>query len=249
MDDPKTRFKTIINSIKITNIVEELVKQELLHGRPLTLDEYIPAIKNKMFYYNNKTDTLQQIKILAIRPFESLMSLIKDSLELYHSLGTDLCKQVSVYDYMCALKGRYHLHQTHILRVSATIEEACQVAKNFEYWQKYNVVTAALQVTVAPSNFRLTLLPPCLNIRTLPCRRLLETLPLLILVLLIWILLHIFLLWRWHTIPAAILLLLIPPQMHLTTFLILARVVATSLDTTLQILGTFRKNDVGAAVN
>jgi len=54
------------------------VKQELLYGRPLSLDECIPTIKNKMSYYNNKTDALQQINILAIRPFESIDDLIKD---------------------------------------------------------------------------------------------------------------------------------------------------------------------------
>jgi len=137
MDNPKTRFETIINSIKITNIVEELVKQELLYRRHLSLDECIPTIKNKMSYYNNKTDALQQINILAIRPFESIDAFNKRFLELYYSLGTDLCKQVSVYDYMNALKGRYHFHQTLILRAPATIEEAFQVAKNFEYWQQY----------------------------------------------------------------------------------------------------------------
>jgi len=167
MDDPQDRFETIINSIKINSIVEDLVKQERLLGRPLTLDECIPIIRGKLTYQNSKKDAFQQIKILTIRPHETIEAFNKRFLDLFYSLGTEYSKQVSVYDYMNALKGRFDLHQTLILRSPSTIEDACQVAKNYEYWQEYNTVTYG-QAPVFPPNPRVAAMNDSTNYGPVP---------------------------------------------------------------------------------
>jgi len=167
MNDPQDRFETIINSIKINSIVEDLVKQERVLGRPLTLDECIPTIRGKLTYQNSKKDAFQQIKILTIRPNETIEAFNKRFLDLFYSLGTEYSKQVSVYDYMNALKGRFDLHQTLILRSPTTIEDACQVAKNYEYWQEYNAVTYG-QAPVFPSNPRVAAINDSTNYGPVP---------------------------------------------------------------------------------
>jgi len=141
MTDLKSRFETIINSIRFPNVVEELVRLESLWGRPLTLEESIPFVKDKLLYLNNMSDAFQQIKILTIRPNETVDSFNRRFLELYHSLGTQQKNQISVYDYLSAVRGRPDLHHSFTIRLPNSIQEVCQEAKNYEYWQEYNAAS------------------------------------------------------------------------------------------------------------
>ena len=59
--------------------------------------------------------------------------------------------QISVYDYMNAVRNRIELHHVLTLREPTSIEDACQIAKNHEYWQEYNFVTyGTSQLYVGP---------------------------------------------------------------------------------------------------
>ena len=94
-----------------------------------------------MAYVNNKMDNYKQLKILVIRPGETVDAFNLRFLHLYYSLNSELKKQISVYDYMNAVRTRYELHHALTMREPASIEEACQMAKNHEYWQEYNAMT------------------------------------------------------------------------------------------------------------
>jgi len=139
--DEKSQFEVIINSIKFPDIVEELVRMESLWGRPPILEECLPTIKTRMAYSNDKKNAFRQIKILVIRPEESVDNFNKRFLELYHSLDSEMKKQISVYDYMNAIRSRLQLHHALTLREPTSIEEACRLAKNHEYWQEYDSLT------------------------------------------------------------------------------------------------------------
>ncbi len=141
VQEKAAQFEVIINCIKIPDIVEELVKMERLWGRPPTLDECFPTIRTRMAYLNNKSDHFRQLKILTIRPEETIDAFNRRFLDHYHSLGSDLKVQISVYDYMNAIRPRIELHHILTLREPSTIEDACQIAKNHEYWQEYNSIT------------------------------------------------------------------------------------------------------------
>lgn len=126
-----------------------------------------------MEYLNNKSDKFKQLKIIVIRPDETIDDFNKRFLELYHALGNEHRQRISVYDYMNAIRNRMGVHQALTLKEPETIEKACRIAKDYEYWQEYNFLNYGNsyinpQAYYPPSNMNSGFGYPAVNRRSAP---------------------------------------------------------------------------------